>query len=1136
MAEEYEKFKRFEYRMNSNLVLQREGPGPNQNEPTGESESLVGKLKYKMGDKVEYNKPLNLLKRKDNEKNNKKRLDDDDNEIYFDKKIKRIKNNSYIKEKSVLNINTDDIFLYKPTTKYTENVFSKIMNIIRNILGDNTSDILNSACNDVISILKDENIQNDDSKKTEIEKVLEVNISDNNFINLNNLVKEIYDFGKKDEDQEIGDDEGVAVIFDEADEYFKYKNRKNQQTDNLMDDVGTNISELSVEDEEDDEEEDEEEDDEDENDEDENDGDENDGDENDGDENDELILKKKKKKKSETYLSLKNMNKDVNFSKVRESEEYEIDTNSIDPHWLQKKLNTIFSEASLCIEKEKEVLEILKIYDIQECENKLVNILMCENFPMVKLFIKNRWKIYYCTLLGQAQNEKEKNIIIENMKKTEEGEEILEELSNFRNIKKNKQSEFTKNLRKEADNLIHMKMKESNKYKLKEGLDDSKQFIHDEAEDEEEDEDEADDEADDEAEADDETNNREIKVNVKIKSKDGELKAKYIDLEKLNLKIKNNNFLNKEIILPDGSKRIEKKEYDEIIISGNKNDDKKNNSRINKYNYYTNKDDIKLIKINEIPEWARETFFCVNIKNLNAIQSKVYDIAFNQFDENLLICAPTGSGKTNIALLCMLNVINSYRLFSGEIEKNSFKIIYISPMKALVNEQVQSFGLRLKALNLKVCELTGDVHLSSKEIDANQIIVMTPEKFEVISRKWNEKIMLEKIKLIIFDEIHLLNEPRGHVLESIITRINRYADNSAVGKGMDSNNATDKRNGIRLVGLSATLPNYEDVGIFLRANPKKGIFYFDQSFRPVQLDQYYIGLKEKKGIKKYNLMNEIAYEKVLEEAGKNQILIFVHSRKETYRTAKILIDKFVKNDNINLFLMDKKISVEILLSEKEAIVNEELKELLPLGFGIHHAGLKRTDRKLVEDLFADKHLQVLVCTSTLAWGVNLPAHTVIIKGTSIYNMNIGDFDELSFMDVLQMIGRAGRPQFDKSGKAIIITEHKNLQLYLSLNNEQMYIESKLMENIINIINAEIVLKNIQDFRDAINWFKETYMYIRMLKNTNYYGIENSKNRIIKNVQNRINDIIYSSFLTLEKYGLIKYNKIKTVISTYIGKF
>ncbi|SCM03506.1 pre-mRNA-splicing helicase BRR2, putative [Plasmodium chabaudi adami] len=1136
MAEEYEKFKRFEYRMNSNLVLQREGPAPNQNEPTGESESLVGKIKYKMGDKVEYNKPVDSRRGKDkNDRSNKKRLDDD-NEIYFEKKVKRLKNNSYInnvKEKSVLNINIDDIFLYKPSTKYTEDIFSKIMNIVRNIIGDNTGDIINSACNDVISILKNDDIQNNDTKKREIEDVLEISISDNDFIELNNLAKEIYDFDKKEEDNEIGDDEGVAVIFDEADDYFNYKNGKNKRKDNL-DDTGTNVSELSLDDEEEDEEE---EDDEEEEEEESEEEDDSGNDDEEGKEDNELTLKKgRKSKKYETHLSLKNMNKDSKFGKNKESDEYEIDTNSIDPHWLQRKLNTIFSEASLCIEKEKEVLDILKIYDIQECENKLVNILMYENFSMVKLFMKNRWKIYYCTLLGQAQSEKEKNKIIENMKKTEEGEEILEELSNFRNIKRNKQSEFTKNLRKEADNLISMKMKETSKYGHKDGLGNGKQFIHDEEGAESGEEEEEDEDVDEE---DDNENVEGIKINVKmnnkgkIKIRDGELKAKYIDLEKLNLKIKNNDFLNKEIILPDGSKRIEKKEYDEIIISPNTNDKKsnKNNVRSGKYNYYTNKDEIKLIDINEIPEWARETFFCVNVKKLNAIQSAVYDIAFNRFEENLLICAPTGSGKTNIALLCMLNVINNYRLSSGNIERNNFKIVYISPMKALVNEQVQSFSLRLKSLNLKVCELTGDVHLSSREIDDHQVIVMTPEKFEVISRKWNDKIMLQKIKLIIFDEIHLLNEARGHVLESIITRVNRYVDNNA-----SSISDVNKNSGIRLVGLSATLPNYEDVGIFLRADPKEGIFYFDYSFRPVQLEQYYIGLKEKKGIKKYNLMNEITYEKVLEEAGKNQMLIFVHSRKETYRTAKILIDKFVKNDNLNLFLMDKKISSEILLSEKEAIVNEELKELLPLGFGIHHAGLKRTDRKLVEDLFSDRHLQVLVCTSTLAWGVNLPAHTVIIKGTTIYNINIGNFDELSFMDVLQMIGRSGRPQYDKTGKAIIITDHKNLQLYLSLNNEQMYIESTLMQNIINIINAEIVLKNIQDFKDAINWFKYTYMYIRMMKNPNHYGIGDDKNKLIKNVNNRINDIIYSSFLTLEKYDLVKYNKkLKNVNSTYIGK-
>jgi hypothetical protein len=68
----------------------------------------------------------------------------------------------------------------------------------------------------------------------------------------------------------------------------------------------------------------------------------------------------------------------------------------------------------------------------------------------------------------------------------------------------------------------------------------------------------------------------------------------------------------------------------------------------------------------------------------------------------------------------------------------------------------------------------------------------------------------------------------------------------------------------------------------------------------------------------------------------------------------------------------------------------------------------RTDRTLVEELFADGHVQVLVSTATLAWGVNLPAHTVIIKGTQIYSPEKGRWTELSPLDVMQMLGRAGR--------------------------------------------------------------------------------------------------------------------------------
>ena len=92
-----------------------------------------------------------------------------------------------------------------------------------------------------------------------------------------------------------------------------------------------------------------------------------------------------------------------------------------------------------------------------------------------------------------------------------------------------------------------------------------------------------------------------------------------------------------------------------------------------------------------------------------------------------------------------------------------------------------------------------------------------------------------------------------------------------------------------------------------------------------------------------------------------------------------------------------------------------MKELLVDGIGIHHAGLSRPDRDLVEELFADRHLNILVSTATLAWGVNLPAHTVIIKGTQVYSPEQGRWIEISLQDIMQMLGRAGRPHFDTEG-------------------------------------------------------------------------------------------------------------------------
>jgi activating signal cointegrator complex subunit 3 len=125
---------------------------------------------------------------------------------------------------------------------------------------------------------------------------------------------------------------------------------------------------------------------------------------------------------------------------------------------------------------------------------------------------------------------------------------------------------------------------------------------------------------------------------------------------------------------------------------------------------------------------------------------------------------------------------------------------------------------------------------------------------------------------------------------------------------------------------------------------------------------------------------------------------------------------------------------------------------------------------MTEQLFECGLIKVLCCTATLAWGINLPAHTVIIKGTELYDPERGGFVDLSILDVLQIFGRAGRPQYDNTGHAILITSHKSLAPYLALLTHQAPIESSLIKALPDHLNAEIVNGTINNIKEASSWF------------------------------------------------------------------
>ncbi|XDV39660.1 hypothetical protein PO909_008863 [Leuciscus waleckii] len=103
------------------------------------------------------------------------------------------------------------------------------------------------------------------------------------------------------------------------------------------------------------------------------------------------------------------------------------------------------------------------------------------------------------------------------------------------------------------------------------------------------------------------------------------------------------------------------------------------------------------------------------MKKLNRIQSIVFETAYNT-NENLLICAPTGAGKTNIAMLTVLHEIRQNMQPGGVIRKDQFKIVYVAPMKALAAEMTNYFSKRLEPLGIAVKELTGDMQLTKGEI------------------------------------------------------------------------------------------------------------------------------------------------------------------------------------------------------------------------------------------------------------------------------------------------------------------------------------------------------------------------------------------------------------------------------------
>ncbi|RLG61816.1 hypothetical protein DRN87_01500 [Candidatus Geothermarchaeota archaeon] len=431
--------------------------------------------------------------------------------------------------------------------------------------------------------------------------------------------------------------------------------------------------------------------------------------------------------------------------------------------------------------------------------------------------------------------------------------------------------------------------------------------------------------------------------------------------------------------------------------------------------------------------------------------------------KNFVIATPTASGKTLIAIILILK-----RLYD---EGYGGKYIYLVPLKALANEKYNEFKSHFDILigerKPRISIATGDYDTSGEELKKADVIIATNEKMDSLLR--HKPSWINKIKVLIIDEGHTIGYPdRGPILEGLISRVK-----------------TDLPN-VQIVILSATISNIDEFAEWIRGEKVvtnwrpvplyEGILYNHiivySDFKEIEIPKYY---------------GEPIIDKIIETIlDSGQVIIFTQTRSEAKRRAKQIgyyISKYLPRIYTEDQLMElTQISKVILEKGERTKLSEALADVVRFGVGFHHAGLNPQHRTIIEDSFRKGIIKVLTATPTLAAGVNLPGRVVIITYTS--RRSVGGFQEdISVFEYKQMAGRAGRPQYDTYGEALIHTKYENMIDVLLDNyilNEPEPIESHLMNNEypdVFIISIASTLRHLNDTKIA-NYLRNTLIYLQ----------------------------------------------------------
>lgn len=426
---------------------------------------------------------------------------------------------------------------------------------------------------------------------------------------------------------------------------------------------------------------------------------------------------------------------------------------------------------------------------------------------------------------------------------------------------------------------------------------------------------------------------------------------------------------------------------------------------------------MKLLKVKEQPKLVPSSQYphaAFTFQHFNAAQSRA--IEHYDKDVNYIAAIPTGSGKTILGEIFLAH----------EIRGRGNKGMYLVPLKALAQEKIDDWtSPHHHFANAKVAICTGDYRLTEqrkKEIQDSDLIIMSMEMLNSRSRNYRseQNDFLKSVQTLVIDESHSIGmKDRGPHLESGLMKF------------------TEINPSARIVMLSATLPNVDDVGKWLSRLNGKPTIVLESHNRPCPLHIHYV---------KYN---DVSYSYDENERAKITAAINIVERHAS--------DKFL------LFVHTKRTGEMLTARLKEIGIRCEY----------HNADLAKEKRVAIERAFReDPKLRCIVATSGLAQGLNMPARRVVVLGVH------RALTEVEPHEIFQAAGRAGRPQYDPQGDAYVLLPARGFEKQKARLEEPRPIESQIGQGkcLAFHLTSEVHHRNIQSLDDVHNWYERSFAY------------------------------------------------------------